>query len=233
MIHISPFRSAIAMIELIFALVIMGIVIMSAPMLISTATQSANVVLQQESIHEAVSRINIVMTYPWDDNDANTSCIPPVLHVTNGDSELNAATNHRRFGVPIGSNSRTFLCGNIELNASAIGSDGGDLDDIDDFGSTSSLVNLSGNGGQDYLENTTVQINTTIAYINDDATYGAPLVHYAPSTTLSSGLTSNIKRLTVTLTSTSAAKELNGKNITLQAFSCNIGGREFEKRVMP
>ena len=85
---IQHMRTAIAMIELIFAIVIMGIVLMSAPMLISTASSTTTVALQQEGINEASSRISMILTYPWDQNDINDSCISPVLHVSSGDSEL-------------------------------------------------------------------------------------------------------------------------------------------------
>jgi len=51
-------RKAIAMIELIFAIVVMGIVMLSAPMLVNKATQSSYVALQQESIaHDHDSRV--------------------------------------------------------------------------------------------------------------------------------------------------------------------------------
>ena len=64
-------RPAIAMIELIFSIVIMGIVMMSAPMLISTASNSTSVVLQQEGINQAVSRITMMLSYPWDEANTN------------------------------------------------------------------------------------------------------------------------------------------------------------------
>ena len=64
-------RPAIAMIELIFALVIMAIVLMSAPMLISTATKSGYVAIQQEAINAAASQVNMIMGYHWDENSAD------------------------------------------------------------------------------------------------------------------------------------------------------------------
>jgi len=85
-------RPAIAMIELIFSIVIMGLVLLSAPMLISTATKSTTVALQQEGINEVASRINMILTYEWDENDASSLCaaFPSILRVTNGDDELEA-----------------------------------------------------------------------------------------------------------------------------------------------
>jgi len=224
-------RPAVAMLELIFSIVIMGIVLMSAPMLISTASSSVNVALQQEGINEAASRINMILTYAWDQNDTNNSCIPPVLHVVSGDSELEGVINtKRRIGVPLNSNSRTFKCGNNEFNASAISTDG--ADDIDDFSKTTTLVlNTSGGTeGKDYIEQTTVNIATTVSYINDTASYGNTLVTYVPGA--QTGSSSNIKQIQVVLSSTSSVNELN-KTITLNAFSCNVGGFEYESKVMP
>jgi len=218
------------MIELIFAIVIMGIVLMSAPTLIATAAKGTSVALQQEGINEAASRVNMILTYPWDQNDTNDSCIPPVLHVVNGDSELDEAKASRRVGVPLTSNSRTFKwCNGAELNASKIGKEGSAIDDQDDFdGTTVSLtVDASGSGGTDYIEKTTVNIATTVSYIGDSANYASKSFSYTPQST--SGTSTNIKEIQVTLTSSSGESELQ-KNIILRAFSCNIGGIEYAHR---
>ena len=62
-------KKAIAMIELIFALVIIGIVLMSAPMLIQQSIKSSNVALQQEAIVAAASQTAIVLSMHWDENN--------------------------------------------------------------------------------------------------------------------------------------------------------------------
>ena len=72
-------RKAIAMIELIFAIVIMGIALMSAPTLISVSSKSTYTALQQESITAAVSQINMIMTGAWDEMDTNSTIGEPVL----------------------------------------------------------------------------------------------------------------------------------------------------------
>jgi len=231
-------RSAIAMIELIFAIVIMGIVMMSAPQLISTAKESSMVGIQQEGINEASSRVNMIMTYPWDQNDTNDSCIPPVLHVNNGDPELNEESNitARRIGVDIHSSSHTFKCAGKEFSASTVigKEDDNKTNDIDDFSGTVGLISdASGSGGTDYLEKDTVQMATVVRYLEDNSSYKSPPSHklsYAPSA--GGAGTTNIKEIAVTLTSTSTASELN-KTIVLKAFSCNIGGYEYAKRVLP
>lgn len=225
-------RPAIAMIELIFAIVLMGIAMMSAPMLIDTATRSSTVALQQAAIHEAVSRVSMILTYEWDQNDTNTSCSAPVLHTVGGDSDLEVvATTSRRVGIPLGTNYHTFKCGSMELNASSLlGKEGTVMDDIDDFISASGLtLNASGSGGKDYIETDTVSIATNIYYSPDAANYSASSVNFDFNSTAASVNSTSIKTIQVTITSTSPHEELQ-KEVVLSAFSCNIGGYGFEYR---
>jgi len=72
-------RHAIAMIELIFSIVVMGLVMLSAPMLINKATQSSYVALQQESVAALATQLNTIMTTQWDENDTNATRGEPVL----------------------------------------------------------------------------------------------------------------------------------------------------------
>ena len=225
-------RPAIAMIELIFAIVIMGIVMMGAPMLISTASNSTVVALQQEGINEAVSRVNMILSYEWDQNVLDNSCTPPVLHVASGDSELEElGTTARRKGIPSNTVSHTFKCGNTELNATTLlAKEGTVIDDIDDFTGTTVKEVLRGTGGTNYIETATVSIGTTIYYAPDSTDYSSSTVSYnfSPGTSSTTGST-NIKAISVRLTSSSSANELT-KDIKLHAFSTNIGGYEFESR---
>ncbi len=221
-------RPAIAMIELIFAIVIMGIVMMSAPMLISTASSSVTVALQQPSINEAVSRVSMILTHEWDENDINETCIPPVLHVTSGDGALDEnGTTGRRVGVPTTSKSHTFKCGTAEFSAS-LTVDG--KNDIDDF-TNSTSVNLvsTGSGGIDYIETATISINTSVGYASDTANYSSASFDYDFPVGATGGSSTNIKAIQVTVTSSA----FPDRRVTLNAFSCNIGGYEFEPKVMP
>jgi len=227
-------RTAIAMIELIFSIVVMGIVMMSAPQLIRVATDSTTVALQQEAINEASSRVNMILTYPWDSGDTNDSCIPPVLQVANGAPALDE-DNHRgrRVGVPDTSTSHSFLCGNRRIAATTPLSSYAPKDPpeaIEDFGGSSVTMQLRGTSTTvDYLEKGTVQIDTAITYDSDTFNYGgtSSAFSYTPG---NQGSSTNIKGISVTVSSTNTAQELSNKNITMQAFSCNIGGYEYAKR---
>ena len=221
-------RPAIAMIELIFAIVVMGLTLMTAPMILEQAKRGSFVSLQQESIAAAASHISIVLSRAWDQSDTNASLNAPILTVTNGDSDLDRnITTGQRKGTPKNSN-RTFLTpyGGLILSASTIGIDPDGLyNDIDDYsGKTFTLSPVSSANNQgDYID-TTLQIQTTVAY-NIDSPTGT--TSYATGNSISfdnpfttDTATTNIKQIVVNLTNT--IDELN-KTITLKAFSCNIG----------
>ncbi len=236
-------RPAIAMLELIFAIVVMGIVLMSAPMLISTSTKSGFVAIQQEAIHEAASHLNMIMGYHWDENDADERYVDPILQVTSGNGDLDEeGTTGRRLGTPEESY-RSFIRsdGTDDLAASALATFGAadgtetEKDDIDDFSGNTDLTEID-TAVADNVEKTTININAVVAYIPDtpeSGSYADPgadnKIIFKPNFTANSGTSTNIKRITVTLTSTSGVTELD-KQIILHAFSCNIGGYTLAER---
>ncbi|ADV45683.1 type II secretion system protein [Nitratifractor salsuginis] len=246
-------RPAVAMIELIFAIVIIGIVLMSAPNLIRTVEKSGYVAIQQEAINEAAAHLNMVIGYHWDENDANESFLDPVLHVTSGDSGLDEVLlpdgnkSGRRAGTPKESY-RKFIRsdGNDDLNASTIlgldsGESKGQEDDIDDFNGEPPY-HLSNEGSpvtttctSDYVEKTTdISITTMVSYASDSPGGGGyidpgsdkKITFNFPGAHSAS---TNIKKINVTLTSNSGVSELQ-KTIILKAFSCNIGATKLEER---
>jgi hypothetical protein len=238
----SLLRPAIAMIELIFAIVVMGIALMSAPMLISVATQSSFVTIQQEAINEAASHLSMIMGYHWDEGDANDLYLDPILVVSGGDSNLSQeGVTGRRHGTPKESR-RSFIredgTSNIAATTPAnLGTDTGDTieDDVDDFIGDHDLVEIE-SASADYVEGTgDIKISTTVTYINDapgGGTYENPggdeKLTFNTFTTNTANST-NIKRIVVRLTDESGVEELN-KTIVLQAFICNIGGYELETK---
>lgn len=225
-------RPAVAMIELIFALVIMGIVLMSAPQMISTATKSSYVTIQQESISEAASQVNMILGYHWDEQDTNESFIDPILSVNAGDSELNVSgTTGKRKGTP-SSSERSFVRNDGQHDipatpASDLGTEGTEPieDDMDDFEGKTTHLTLEGSYAGN-TETTTIEINSTVFYLNDAANYNSALITYSPTTPQSDS--TNIKGIGVNVSSTSDAEELD-KLIVLWAFSCNVGGYKLEQ----
>jgi len=225
-------RPAMAMIELIFALVILGIVMMSAPNLISQASKSSNVALQQESISIVASHINALLTYAWDEQNTQSQInyINTILKVSdNADNELNATSRvipgNRKFSPDINATATATLGRDNNLTSNE--SD----DDIDDFIDVNQTLTLAtgvaGNIDEgDYIDQD-VLLKTDVNYMDDKTSYGAAtgsVVFNAPKAF--KNYTTNIKYINVTLTSLSQSDILNTKKITLHAFMCNIGGAE-------
>jgi len=236
------FKQGIAMIELIFALVIIGIVLLSAPMLIQQSSQSNSVALQQEAIAAVASHTSILLTKHWDEVDANLSAgaIAPILKTTAGDDRFDFNTTSSRGGIEDNITGRMISVQRgvnndvVTLTASAIGSDGGDSDDIDDYDNTSLGLKLYAVGQEtnasvgDYVD-LNLTMTTIVRYINDSpATFGRVSSTNNMQTEYGNAFigTSNIKFVNVQLTTANPAlndtPELN-KSILLQAFSCNIG----------
>jgi len=241
------FKRGIAMIELIFALVIIGIVLLSAPMLIQQSSQSNAVALQQEAIAAVASHTSILLTKHWDEFDANLSAgaVAPILKTTSGDFRFDFNTTTSRKGIEDNITGRMISVQRgvnnnvVTLTASAIGSDGGDSDDIDDYDNTSLGLELYTVGQEtnasvgDYVD-LNLTMTTIVRYINDSpATFGTvsstnnmQTQYSNPALAIPAGGTSNIKFVNVQLTTANPAlndtPELN-KSILLQAFSCNIG----------
>jgi hypothetical protein len=229
-------RPAIAMIELIFAIVILGITLMSAPMLISQATTSGITAIQQEAIAAAASEIGMIMTRQWDEQDTDETAQNPILVVNNGHTDLDEATyadgnrTGRRIGTPSLS-SRSFLTslGGARLNATpaaTLGPEGGDDDDIDDFnGRTVSLTVITATDTVrgDYAD-TSLQLNITVNYLLDSPTsdYQQASVTYSQPFTRTTNTSTNIKAVSVQATSGSHDDALK-TNVLLRAFTCNIG----------
>jgi hypothetical protein len=237
-------RAGIAMIELIFALVIMGIVLMSAPMLIQQSIKSGNVALQQEAIVAAASQTAIILSMPWDENNnSNSAGIGRILDVDREPFDFDTALN----GGPRGHQGvrgerSAFLASGLENKAISASNtfgnpdDGeGTFDDIDDYhNQTTRLILLDAENTTadvgDYVD-VNLTMSTLINYTEDRITTGDINVLSNASGTIaltnklsptSLGVNTNIKFIQVTLTSDSGVDELN-KSIILNAFSCNIG----------
>ena len=235
-------RPGIAMIELIFSIVIIGIVLMSIPTLIKTAQTSGIVAIQQEAINEAATHLNMVMGYHWDEACTDDHFLDPIVSVTAGDAELNEYNGSgRRMGTPHASKRSFLRADGSRMAASSIGSDEGrgNEDDVDDFDGTSYHLTYETDAKvtytreNDYVETgTDILIATSVTYGTDTPTTG----NYRTSASVSFPLpthattgTTNIKNITVTLQDNSSITELS-KKIILRAFSCNIGATDLATR---
>ena len=206
------------MIELIVAIVIMGIVFLSIPMINREAMRGGESAIMQESIAAAASQIQLVLTRHWDEVVVNTGVI--------------AQTESNNFTTLAGVNpaSRTTLdsSGNTQ-DASPIGTDSGDDDrnDIDDFDGTEmrlSIYNAEATRAAvgDYID-TNITMTTRVTYGNDNVALGPNTTFNNPFAN-TSATTTNIKLISVVLTSGGTGVDfIDQKSIVLRAFSANIG----------
>lgn len=219
------------MIELIFAIVIIGITLLSAPLILTRSIQSSHTAMQQEAISAAASQIGLILTQAWDEQDSNGSF--GILRVSVvGDNELahgtrdsNGTLNMRRAyhpGLPQATAANAL---GFELSDKNIS------DDVDDFNAlvqkltlytAGETADLKKNEGE-YIDKQ-FQMTNTVRYANDNKNYANdPIVLNNPFQTAAD--TTNIKIINVRLRSTenpNTVEELQ-KNISLSAFVCNIG----------
>jgi Tfp pilus assembly protein PilV len=222
-------HKGIAMIELIFAIVVIGISLLSIPNLLYTAAASGYTSMQQEAIAAASSDMSLILTNRWD--EANTDPKLPAVILTT-DSTTVGLTQSTRASLK----SRTYFSaagGTMSASASSTfqNPDTGDIgqDDIDDIPAVT--AGHIEDGTQDLID--TISVSTTVSYLNDSTTTGSwntatntydePFIAAAPVGT------SNVKGIIMTLTSGSGTPELE-KTIKLKAFSCNIGSYELERK---
>lgn len=218
----QPARKGIAMLELIFAIVVIGITLLSVPQIILTSSKSGYTALQQESVAQVSSDISLLLTREWDEAGTNDSYNSPMLH-TDGNLGLSdrSGSKSRSFFTPIGS----------EFSASTALVDEGDQDDIDDIDSSSLTTIQSSNID---MVDRTVTIDYTVEYANDDPTGStwdgsSTVVYNNPFSSATPASSTNIKRINAKLTSNSGVDELE-KTIILNAFSCNIGSFRLERK---
>lgn len=212
-------RNAIAMIELIIAIVIMGIALLAIPMINKEAVKSGESAMLQESVAAGASQIQLILSKHWDEGNANPALGASILTTTSGNFNTHGGLNPA---------SRTTLNTNgVAVAASnPLGAEGGDSDDIDDFNNIAvNLANIQATTTLqgDYAD-TTVIMNTVVTYgadnFNTAQTINAvdPFGGGAPTT--------NIKLVTMTLSHGGAATNIDfidSKSVVLYAFSCNIG----------
>jgi type II secretory pathway pseudopilin PulG len=223
----ASLRPAIAMIELVFAIVIIGIALLSAPRIIGQSVKSINTALNQEAIAAAASQISLVLTYPWDENTSSTIGGSGILRVAGGSPALS-------FGIRDTNFTRQYnALGSGFENASArLGLDADDVDgpdDLDDFNNAQPIklklyadeeARISNNEGE-YIDKTIIMTNQVVYGADVTTDYTSNPVQFNNPFQASSTST-DIKIVTVNLVSDSGADEYE-KNINLSAFSCNIG----------
>ncbi|WP_455757719.1 prepilin-type N-terminal cleavage/methylation domain-containing protein [Sulfurimonas sp.] len=194
-------RYAFTMIELIFAIVIIGISVISLPMISQVTSQSVEGNLVQEAIFAASTELNQVVSYHWDENSTEGSNIlSRVVWTSTTDCDNDTKLRPGHINQPY----HRRCTDDNSTRPSDIVDGADDLDDMEHTVSDIFIGNATTNKGYktDYQSTISVDQNASFGGAND----------------------TNIKRVRVVISNT-------GVNIVqLDTFSCNIGEIDYLKR---
>jgi len=214
-------RKASSMIELVIAIVIMGIAVMTLPLMLERVQENNAFAMQQEAILAAKTQLGDIITYPWDENSLKNNVVA-VLDTQSASYQREVNTTTRRIGHVKQDKRRKFFSN--ETNASVIGTATNNITDIADFDTDVAELNKLNAADADFAGTLDYRFDfnmtTSVRYINDN-----PVNFVFSDANIST--TSNIKMITVTL---------QGDNIStfqLRAYSSNIGESELLRRSYP
>ena len=209
MVKHSLYKSAFTMIELIFAIVIIGIAVISLPMMTQATSKGVEENLVQEAIFAASAELNQVLSYRWDENSKESDTYLSKVAWT---SDCNSSTKLRPGHI-----SQTLHRRCVDSNTSAptptasLGLESGEVipDDIDDVNQSKHDIFVDYiNSSTGYKESYKSEIN--ISYADFGSVVAAD---------------KNIKKVQVTIS------DSNNNTITsLKAYSANIGEIDYYKR---
>lgn len=212
-------KSAFSMIELIFAIVIIGITVISLPMVNQIVSKGVEGNLVQEAIFASSAEINQILSYRWDENSIqNNDILSKVIWANSSDCDTSTKLRLGHVNAPL---HRKCLDNNVTAITAAanLGLDTGesttnDSDDIDDFNADAKSIFIDNSGGGTIVSSKGYKkdynSSVSVSYVNFDPNFSA---------------NNNIKKVTVNISDTS------GNIITrLSAFSANIGEVDYYKR---
>lgn len=236
-------RSAFTMIELVFAIVIIGMVAISIPTIMVNNSKNVETNLMQEAILIVATKTGQILTYPWDENSrdplSGILATTDVLSIDEGtvEDELERNVSDYRRGHFQEALRRRMTPTSADRNATdntLLGLDAGEtidsVDDLDDLnGQSVELAHFSEEGyKKDY------NISASVIYVDDQANYAAA----GGSTPLSfafskddAGRATNIKMVQIEVR---AADESGNwptqADLLFRSFASNIGETDHYKR---
>ena len=216
-------RAGFSMIELIFAIVIIAISVMTIPLMLTQSSNNNSFSLMQESILAARTKMGNILTHDWDRNSVDVDGYTRVLDVQNGADDLNrSATSlaiQRRIGHIAKNKRRRFHNGDL-LNKTFPSTviDENSITNLNDFHQQNILVDA--NDTLDYLRD--FNVTTKVFYISDKTNYTGQNITFdfdisskKPINNVNNS--TNIKMVELFVQSNDA------KPFRLRAFSSNIG----------
>ena len=130
MVEHKLYKYAFSMIELIFAIVVIGITVLNLPMITQVTSKGIENNLVQEAIFAASTELNQIVTYYWDENSLPTNNLLSQV-VWTSSTDCNETTKLRPGHIDQPYHRRCI--DNASLRPSSVlTSESGDLDDLDE-----------------------------------------------------------------------------------------------------
>ncbi len=222
-------RHAFTMLELVFAIVIIGIAVLALPTVLLTGASSQEQTLKEEGIMLTTTKISQILTFPWDASSSPSGALimstSQVLN-TAGDTDLNRnGISDFRIGHFQDELRRRMSPESTPRAAGAIGG----VNNIGRFNGETVTVGAGGSKAAGYKKE--YQTTSLVSYVADAADYNT-----ATNTNLSfnfttadPGTTTNIKMVQVSTSEMDPAGAWI-PIIQMTSYSANIGEAEFFRR---
>ena len=221
-------KKGFSLIEIVLAIVIIAISMMSVPMILTQTSKSNEFSIIQESILASSTKMINILSYYWDKNSYDKeNKILRTLDVTNGDSELDriVATpsindNNLRIGHLYYDKRRRFfdfiLVGKTYPDTSINVSNQESINDFHDKTAT-----IGGSGAYDYKDSK-IALTSKIYYIPDNTDYSKTDIHFTFTTPTSTPITNN-KSTNIKMIVVDTVSPLLGRHLVLRSFESNVG----------
>lgn len=220
-------KRGFSLIEVVFAIVIISISLMSVPMLLKETAKSNEYSIMQEAILATSTKMGNIISYPWDKNSYDsTNKILRTLDVSNGDSELDRKPgvndDNLRVGHIYADKRRRFF--DVLKYPSGVYPDItvilSNKRSINDFHRETSII--GGSGGFDYKDSG-MSMTSFISYIDDAANYSSTIVTAKINSSTSNPITSNVRSTNIKMVQITTNMPNLGQSIVLKSYLSNIG----------
>ena len=235
-------RKAISLIELVLAIIVIAISVMSVPMMLQQSAKSDNFSMVQEAILAARTKMGNILSFRWDRNSLdtnNTNGRFRALDVISGAAALdrnNTYYEERRIGHVYGDLRRKMFAVETNVSALVIAPNDTNFTNINDFDAKSATIDWKGaNSATDRYEYLDRELNLTtrVFYIADNTVdYNATNINFVFDTTSAKTIkninnSTNIKMIELNVTSQ------NYLPFVFRTFSCNLGESRLLSRPLP
>ncbi len=201
-------RLAFTLIEVLFAIMIMGITMVSVPVIMSSNAKGFDTTIIQEAIFAASAELNQVLALSWDENSIENNNTTATRVINPGDCNNDTKLRPGHINQPL---HRRCLDNNATTptDLANFGPDGGDLDDIDD-----------------------INVNIKDMFLNDSTTSTGYKHAYQSEFSIAYGdigdvnaTSQNAKLIVITV-----RDDQNTIVTVLRSYTLNIGEVDFHKR---